>query len=166
VNPVRPPRPLVVLLAAPGGYNREVRIYSALLLIVCLAGCNRANQDKSAVRQGVIEYISGRGLNAASMEITLSAVEFEGSKANATVAFAPKGGNPAQGMSMQYALELKAGKWTVTGRRDPGQHSSTAATPGSPAQTPVANPHASPGATAAPPNMPKPDELPPVNGRK
>ena len=149
-----------------GGYNRYVRI-AFVLFALSLAACNRGAQSKDAVRQGVVDYLSGRkDLNITSMDIDVSAVQFNGNKADATVTFAPKGVSAAQGMTMHYQLEEQGGKWSVVGRQDSGHAGAVA--PG------AANPH---GAGALPEGeanphggggvrMPSPEDLPPTGGKK
>jgi hypothetical protein len=137
-----------------------------------LAACNRGGQSKDAVREGVVDYLSGRkDLNIASMDIDVSAVQFNGNKADATVTFAPKGAPTAQGMTMRYELEQQGSKWVVVGHQDSGHANSVA--PGTP------NPH---GGGALPeghpvppaagagggggPRIPSPEDLPPTGGKK
>jgi hypothetical protein len=57
-------------------YNRKVRISCALVLAAALAlsGCHKSNASKDAVRQAVIDYVGGRGLNVAAMNIEVTAV--------------------------------------------------------------------------------------------
>ena len=140
-----------------------------VLLALCFTACNRGTQGKDAVRQGVLDYLSGRSdLNLSSMDIDVSSVQFNGNKADATVTFSPKGGNPAQGMTMRYQLEQQGNRWAVVGRQDSGHAGSVA--PG------AANPHgagAIPGGEANPhangggaPRLPSPDDLPPAGGKK
>ena len=139
-----------------------------------LAACNRGGQGKDAVRQGVLDYLSGRkDLNIASMDVDVTAVQFNGSKADATVTFSPKGGNPAQGMTMRYQLEQQGSRWAVVGHQDSG-HAASAVPPGA-APPGAPNPHgagAIPGAGGAPVGgpggvrMPSPEDLPPTGGKK
>ena len=118
-----------------------------------------------------MDYLSGRkDLNIASMDIDVSAVQFDGNKADATVTFAPKGTPGSQGMTMRYQLEQQGGKWVVMGRQDSGHAGSVA--PG------AANPHGdgalpeghpNPGAGGSPGGgvrMPSPEDLPPAGGKK
>jgi len=86
----------------------------------------------------------------------------------------PKGGNPAQGMSMQYQLEQQGSKWVVVGNNAVGANAHGggampapgAAMPGAP------NPHE--GGAAAPGaenphgggQMPSPENLPPASKKK
>ncbi len=89
---------------------------------LAFTGCNRGVESKEAVRQAVIDYLAGRtNLNMNSMNVEVTAVNFKGDTADATVAFAPKGaGGAAQGMSMRYTLERKGNRWVVKGRADSG----------------------------------------------
>jgi hypothetical protein len=144
-------------------YNRYVRIACFLLAALTLAGCNRGVQSKDAVRQGVLDYLSGRkDLNIGSMDVEVSAVQFNGNKADATVTFAPKGVSGSQGMTMRYQLEQQGNHWAVVGRQDSGHAGAVA--PG------AANPH---GGGALPEGanphggakMPSPDDLPPAGGK-
>jgi len=145
-----------------------VRIASALLLLVALTACNRSSPSKAAIRQGVLDYLSGRNLdlNMGSMNVDVTALTVNNGKADASVSFTPKGGNPAQGMTMRYQLEQRGDRWVVVGRQDENTSPHGAqATPGS------ANPHAgvpSGGepaggmpARGAAPGMPSVEDLPP-----
>jgi hypothetical protein len=152
-------------------YNQGVRITCVLALTFCLAACNRGNQSKEAVRQAVVDYVAGRGLNMSGMNVDVTSVQFDGNKATATVAFTPKGGPAGGGMSMQYELEQQSGKWVVVGRKDTGAspHGGGSTPPGQPG----ANPHggmegaAPPGAAGAGGSaMPSPEDLPPVDKKK
>ena len=145
-------------------YNQYVRIIWATALVVCLAACNRGNTNKEAVRQAVIDFVASRGLNMQGMNVDLTAVQFNGNRADATVEFTPKGGAAGSGMSMQYQLEQQGSKWVVTGRRDMGApHGGNAGPPGAGGTSPGENPHGGaippPGAGSA---MPSPHDLPPV----
>ena len=90
-----------------------MRIVPAVLLAVCLAGCNRGNQSTDAIRQGVIDRLSEAGLNVAGMDVTVTSVQINGKQADAAVSITAKGGNAAQGMQMKYHLEQKDNKWVV-----------------------------------------------------
>ena len=128
------------------------------LLMVCLAGCNRGAHDKEAIRQGVLDHLAEVQLNVASMKVEVTSVQIDGSQAQATVSFSPKGGNAAQGMSMQYRLEQKGGRWVVVGRKDAGSspHGGGAMPPAAPG---AENPH---GVG----KMPSPEDLPPAGQKK
>lgn len=148
-----------------------------VLLALSVAACNRGSQSNDAIRQGVLDYLSGRSdLNLASMDINVSSVQFNGSQADATVTFSPKGGNPNQGMTMRYQLEQKGSRWSVVGHQDSGHANSVA--PGTPnphggGAIPGggANPHAGIGGGGGPSpgggvHMPSPEDLPPTGGKK
>jgi hypothetical protein len=154
-----------------------VRFLSVLILAVVLGGCNHENAQKAGVRQGVVDYVAGRGINVNGMNVELTSVKFNGEKADATVSFTPKSGPAGSGMSMDYQLERRDDKWVVVGRRDIGSSPhGGGATPGG-AMPGGANPHgagAMPGApmggAAMPPAenphggaaMPSPQDLPPT----
>ena len=144
-----------------------MRIVSVLLILLSAAACNRGGQNKDAVRQGVLDYLSGRkDLNIASMDVDVTSVQFNGNKADATVTFAPKGVSGAQGMTMRYQLEQQDGHWAVVGRQDSGHAGAVtpgAANPhgGGAVPEPGANPHGEGGV-----HMPSPEDLPPTGGKK
>lgn len=148
-----------------------MRIISILLVLLSCAACNRGGQNKDAVRQGVLDYLSGRrDLNISSMDVEVSAVQFNGNKADATVTFAPKGVSGAQGMTMRYQLEQQGDKWAVVGRQDSGHAGAVppgAANPhgGGALPEPEGNPHAGAGASGGT-RMPSPEDLPPTGGKK
>ena len=128
------------------------------LLMVCLAGCNRGAHDKEAIRQGVLDHLAGVQLNVASMNVEVTSFQIDGNQAQATVSFSPKGGSAAQGMSMQYRLEQKGGRWAVVGRKDAGAspHGGGAMPPAAPG---AENPHGGG-------KMPSPEDLPPAGRKK
>jgi hypothetical protein len=140
-----------------------VRIVPVLSLVLCLAACNRGNQSKDGVRQGVVEYLQGRQMNVAQMDVSVAKVTFNGNKADATVSVGTKGGGAGQAMTLQYQLELRGGKWVVLGRQDTGGAPHPGAAAGNP------NGGAAPAPGAANPHggamMPAPDSLPPA-GKK
>ena len=86
--------------AVPASYNRIVRIAFALVPLLCLAACHRSGHSNEAVLQGVLDYLSGAGLNMAGMDVTLNSVQFKGNQADASVSIAPKGGPAAKPMQM------------------------------------------------------------------
>jgi len=145
-----------------------VRISCALVVaaVLALSGCQRGNASKDAVRQAVIDYVGGHGLNIAAMNVDVTAVTFDGDHAAANVSFTPKSAPGTPGMSIPYLLELRGSKWVVTGRKQTGgMPHSGAAMPGG-----TENPHggAAPGGMANPHGggpggaMPAPQDLPPV----
>lgn len=142
-----------------------MRIVPFLLVLLTLTACNRG-QNKEAVRQGVLDYLSGKGLNMAGMNVDVTSVKYDGGRAEAAVSITAKGGAPGTGMSPVYILEQKGGKWTVTGRKETGEapHGAGAPLPG------AANPHggmAPPAAdSGAGGKMPSPEDLPPAGKKK
>jgi hypothetical protein len=147
-----------------------VRIVPVILLTLCLAACHRGQQNTDAVRQALVDYLAKKGLSTASMDINVANVKFDGDKADASVTFAAKGAPSAQ-MAIQYSLELKDGKWTVTGRAGADQHSGgkmpPATSPDTTTAPGVANPHGSmPTTPGSPGKMPAPEDLPPANPHK
>lgn len=133
-------------------------------MIFCLAGCHRGVESNDAVRQGVLAYLATKGMTSAAMDISVTAVKFNGDKADATVSFAAKGTGAGQ-MAIQYHLELKDDKWAVVGRQDANQHGGGQMPPGATPQgaaTPgMDNPHGSAGG-----KMPAPEDLPPAGKKK
>ena len=101
-----------------------------LLLVAAatlLAGCNREINNKEAVRQGVVEYLTKRtsqtGLDMNLMNVEVTTVSFQNNEAHATIAFKPKGqegAGAAAGMTMNYVLERRGDKWVVKGRQESG----------------------------------------------
>src|SRR6516165_3189319 len=84
-------------------YNRGVRIGSFLLFILALAGCHRGAQaGKDAVREGVLDYLSGRkDLSIGSMNVEATSVQFDGNTANATIALSSERVVPGDGRTIR-----------------------------------------------------------------
>ena len=102
------------------------RIAPAALLVVTLllAACARKNiENKDAIRQAVVEYLSSRqaqtGLDMSTMDVNVIAMAFERDTARATVEFRIK--NSDAGMQLNYSLDRKGDKWVVQARQDNGQ---------------------------------------------
>jgi len=112
------------------------------LLISAVAGCNRASESKEAIRESVINYVSGK-VNVGSMDVDVTSISFKGNEADATVSFRPKGAGASAGLQMQYTLEQKAGKWVVKDKAQAGGSPHGAINPGGD----MANPHGGSGAT-------------------
>jgi hypothetical protein len=143
-----------------------VRKAALLLLIACLAACQRGNQSKEAVRQGVLDYLSQTvKLNLGAMDVKVDSVTFEGNKAKAAVAISLKG-NTTPMMNKQYELEQKEGKWVVVGRSGDAGHGASMPESAMPSASPgpvapgTENPHGAGG------KMPSPDDLPPAGKKK
>ncbi|HYI94555.1 MAG TPA: hypothetical protein VEX68_13495 [Bryobacteraceae bacterium] len=89
------------------------KLVLVLLLSIYLAACNRAAENKDAVRQGIMDHLGkNSGLDLKAMDVDVSNVNFQGDKATATVSFKPKS-SPDAGMSMNYSLERQGAKWIV-----------------------------------------------------
>jgi hypothetical protein len=79
-------------------------------------GCNRAPENKEAVRQAVTEHLSkNAALDMNQLNVEVADVRFQGNEATASVAIKPKSA-PEQGMTMSYTLERRGDKWQVKGR--------------------------------------------------
>jgi hypothetical protein len=138
-----------------------VKILYLLLAALAVTGCNRAGENKEAIRQGVVEYISSRA-NVSAMEVDVTSIAFRGSEADATVSFRAKGAPASSGVQMNYTLENKAGKWVVKGKAEKGGgHGAGAMGGGMPGAMPGeggGNPHS--GMMGDPGTTPK-GEMPP-----
>jgi|SRR5690242_15898038 len=149
-----------------------------------LTGCKKNIQDKEAVKQGVLSYLSKRG-DLMAMDVVVSEVAFHDNEANATVHFQAKGNNsPAAGMTMSYTLDRKGNQWEVRGRSGSGPpHGMPSGGAGEslPPGHPTVSPSEGGPATAMPPGHPPVDagasspagaslpplpELPPGAGKK
>jgi hypothetical protein len=92
--------------------------------MLVLAACSRKNiENKEAIRQAVIEYLTSRqaqtGLDMSTMDVNVTAMTFERDTARATVAFKIK--NSDAGMNLNYTLDRKGDKWVVQARQDNGK---------------------------------------------
>ena len=106
-------------------------IFAALMA----AGCGKNIQNTDAVKQGVMDYLNERastmGLNMGAMDATVNSVSFEKDVARASVMFSVKG-TPGGGMSMDYVLDRKGGKWVVRSRQmSPSNGNGPESAPGS-----------------------------------
>ena len=137
-----------------------------LIVILLLAACGQKNiENKDAIRQAVIEYLSSRqaqtGLDMSTMDVNVTAMAFERDTARATVEFRVK--NSDAGMQLNYTLDRKGDKWVVQARQDgnPGHGvvqppSGTGVLPSGNSQLPPGHPSipATPS-TIPPPSSPK-----------
>ena len=140
-----------------------MRLISSLLLILCLAACQRGGQNNAdAVRQGVIDHLAKGNYNVAGMDIKIADIQFNGEQADATVSVTAKGQTSAMPMSFRYHMEHQNNKWVVVGLAKETCHSGGMADPN------AANPHggampaAPPGADPHGGKMPSPQDLPPA----
>src|SRR5262249_55236072 len=90
------------------------------LALAWLAGCGNNMDNKDAVRQGIVNYLSKRS-DFLAMDVSVTSVAFRQDEATASVHFQAKGNsNPGAGMNMQYVLERKGSQWVVKGRAGEG----------------------------------------------
>lgn len=143
-----------------------MRITFLVAAILALAGCRGGNQDREAVRQGILDHLAEAGFSNQNMDVSLASLQFNGDKADAVVQIAPKGANHEQGMQMRYSLQQKGSRWVVVGRGDAGAGHGGAIAPG------AANPHGG-GAMPTDPatggggqKMPSPQDLPPAHKKQ
>jgi hypothetical protein len=133
--------------------------------------CKSANQSQNtdAVRQGVNDYLTSKGLNMKGMDVNLSSLKVNGNQADVTASFSVKG-TAQVAMTMGYHLEKQGDKWVVMGSQGGQEHGKTAppdasgAAPGG-----MENPHAGGMPAAAPGGggkMPSPEDLPPAGKKK
>jgi hypothetical protein len=149
-----------------------VRLIYPLILIACLAACQRGGaNDTGAVRQGVMDHLTKGGYNVSGMDIQVASVQFNGEQADATVAVTAKGQTGGPPMTIKYHLEHQSGKWVVVRRANDGSHGGTGdpgmagTNPHGGAMPPAAagadNPHGG-MAPAGGSAMPSPHDLPPA----
>jgi hypothetical protein len=121
-----------------------VKIAGLALAALLVAGCSKNIQNADAVRQGVMDHLTGRpdiGLNLDAMNIVVSNVSFREGEADAVVAFQPKGRPEGSGMSMNYKLRREGDKWVVKDKSMVGGSPAGAASNGTPgADAPPAMP--------------------------
>jgi hypothetical protein len=102
-------------------YNWCVIKYALFIAALMLVGCGKNIQNQESVRQAILDDIAARqattGVNMSAMDVNVSSVSFAKEQARATVMFTAKGSPGGGGMSMDYVLAEKSGKWVVTGRQ-------------------------------------------------
>ncbi len=95
-----------------------------LTAALLLAGCGGSNGDDAAVKQGVIDHVTGKaGLDLDLMDMDVTSITYGdgGDSATAVVSFQAKGSDdPGAGMQMQYTLERKGNRWVVEGKSGVG----------------------------------------------
>jgi hypothetical protein len=106
-------------------YNRIVKrpFLAATALgfsILGLIGCGKNIDNKEAVRQGVVNYLSKRP-DFLAMDVSVTSVAFRQDEATASVHLQAKGNSaPGAGMNMEYVLARKGSEWVVKGRAGSG----------------------------------------------
>lgn len=114
-----------------GCHNRNVKYASfPLALALVLGGCAKNIDNKEAVQAGVKKYVAGKGINVDQMDVNVNTVTFHGTKAEAAVAFAPKGGG--SGVATNYQLEREKDEWVVKSRSAMNTLDHTRGVPGNP----------------------------------
>ena len=126
-------------------------------IVICVAalalvGCAKNIDTPEAVKQGIINDI-GKKVDVQNMDVSVDLVSFRAKEATASVSFRPKGGDPAQSITMTYNMERKGDEWHV---KDRNMQRHEQAKPGAAAGT--AGPIA-PG-TPLPPNHPAMGNMP------
>jgi len=133
-----------------------VRLSALLLLILSLAACNRGAPNNEALRQAVIDRMAQKGVGG--VDVAITSAKMNGSEADVVASITPKGGTPANAMTMPYRMQQKDGKWVVVGTQENSPHGG--------ASMPVpSNPHGGAVPDAAPGGagkMPSPEDLPPT----
>jgi hypothetical protein len=159
-------------------------LFAIGLLGFSTAACNRAPENKEAVRQGVMDHLSkNTGLDLKSMDVELGNVTFEGNTATAVVTFKPKS-SPDAGMTMNYKLDRQGTKWVVQQKAgggaghgagmgdtppppDPGAHAPGAAPPPAGQDAlPPGHPPVAPGGAKGGSSTDLPAGHPPVSGQQ
>jgi hypothetical protein len=110
-----------------------IAMIAPIIAALLLAACGRKNiENKEAIRQAVVEYLSARqaqtGLDMSTMDVNVTAMTFERDTARATVEFRVK--NSEAGMQLNYTLDRKGDKWVVQARQDTGQGHGVVQPPG------------------------------------
>ena len=136
----------------------EVKRIALLAAVLLMAACARKNiENKDAVRQAVIEYLSARqaqtGLDMSTMDVNVTAMTFERDTARATVEFRVK--NSDAGMQLNYTLDRKGDKWVVQARQDAGQGHGVVLPPGDAGNPSGQLPPGHPSAPVPQPTSPK-----------
>jgi hypothetical protein len=135
-------------------------------MMLSLAACHRGlDNNKEAVRLGVVDYLKVKGLNVDGMTVELASAKFDGQHADVVVSITPKGGPSGTGMTMPYKLDQKDGKWVVSGSMGghPGSEMPADATNPHGGTMPAgANPHGGMAPAGGGGSVPSPDDLPPV----
>lgn len=104
-------------------------------LLLCSAACkSQKADDKEAIRQGVVTYLTSlKGLNIPNMDIAVTQYSVNGSQAQAQVEIRAKGGDASGGsMQLAYNLEKRGDQWVVVKSQPAGgtlQHPGPGAIP-------------------------------------
>jgi hypothetical protein len=92
-----------------------VKFAALCLAVFALAGCSKNIDTPDAVKQGVIKDIAKK-VDVQNMDVNVDSVSFRDKEATANVSFRPKGGDPAQSITMNYTMERQGDEWHVKDR--------------------------------------------------
>jgi hypothetical protein len=95
-------------------------VWAALAMVALAACAHKDIENKDAVRQAVVEYVTSRqaqtGLDMSTMDVDVVSMAFQEDSARATVAFRIKGTD--SGMNMNYTLDRQGDHWVVRPPKD------------------------------------------------
>jgi hypothetical protein len=110
--------------------------FAALLgaLLLCTVACkSQKADDKEAIRQGVVTYLTSlKGLNIPNMDIAVARYSVNGNQAQAQVEIRAKNGDASGSMQLAYNLEKRGDQWVVVKSQAAGgtlQHPGPGAVP-------------------------------------
>lgn len=110
--------------------------FAALLgaLLLCTVACkSQKADDKEAIRQGVVTYLTSlKGLNIPNMDIAVTQYSVNGNQAQAQVEIRAKNGDASGSMQLAYNLEKRGDQWVVVKSQAAGgtlQHPGPGAVP-------------------------------------
>lgn len=92
-------------------------------LLLCSAACKTPKaDDKEAIRQGVVSYLTSlKGLNIPNMDIAVTQYSVNGNQAQAQVEIRAKNGDASGGMmQLAYNLEKRGDQWVVVKSQSAG----------------------------------------------
>jgi hypothetical protein len=92
-----------------------VKSLAICIAALVLAGCAKNIDNPEAVKQGIVNDI-GKKVDIQNMDVNVDSVSFREKEATANVSFRPKGGDPAQSITMTYTMERKGDEWHVKDR--------------------------------------------------
>jgi hypothetical protein len=95
--------------------NQSVKSVAFVFAALVLAGCAKNIDTPEAVKQGVIKDIEKK-VDVQNMDVNVDSVAFRDKEATANVSFRPKGGDPAQSITMNYTMERQGDEWKVKAR--------------------------------------------------
>ena len=115
--------------------NRAFLVALLGALLLCTVACkSQKADDKEAIRQGVVTYLTSlKGLNIPNMDIAVTQYSVNGNQAQAQVEIRAKNGDASGGsMQLAYNLEKRGDQWVVVKSQAAGgtlQHPGLGAVP-------------------------------------